>query len=51
MHYHSTQFQVIMRLDTLLLDGLRDTFDVTVFELTGKEVTKPGHMRQKAFKR
>jgi hypothetical protein len=51
MHYRSTQFQVIMRLDTLLRDGLRDTFAITALELTGEEVTKPGYMSQKAFKK
>jgi len=49
VHHRSTQFQVIMRLDTLFRDGLRDAFAVTALELTGEEVTKPGYMSQEGF--
>jgi hypothetical protein len=41
VHHRSTQFQVIVRLNALLRDGLRDTLAVTALKLTGEEVTEP----------
>ena len=41
VHHGSTQLKIIVRLHTLLRNGLRDTLAVTSFELTGKQVSKP----------
>ena len=41
VHNGSAQFEIIVRFDTLLRNGLRDALAVATFELTGQQVTKP----------
>ena len=36
VHNRGTQLEIIMRLDTLFRDSLRNTFAVSAFELTSK---------------
>lgn len=41
VHDGGAQFEVIVGLDTLLGDSLRDTLAVTTLELTGKQIAEP----------
>jgi hypothetical protein len=41
VHNGCSQLKIIMRLHTLLRDGLSDALAVTTFELTSKKVTQP----------
>jgi hypothetical protein len=41
VHHSGTKFQVVVRFDTLLCNGLCDTLAVTAFKLTGEEITEP----------
>jgi hypothetical protein len=41
MEDERSQFQVIVRLDTLLGDGQSDTLAVSTLELTSEQVTEP----------
>jgi hypothetical protein len=41
VHDSRTEFQVVVRLDTLLGDRLGNTFAVTTFKLTGEEISEP----------
>lgn len=42
VHDSGSQLKVILRLDTLLGHGLRHALAITSFELTSKQVAKPG---------
>ena len=41
VHDSGTKFQIVVRLDTLLRNRLRNTLAVTTFELTSKQVAEP----------
>ena len=41
VHDSGTKFQVVVRLNTLFRDRLRNTLAVSAFELTCQQVTKP----------
>lgn len=42
VHNSSTELKIIMGLDSLLGDSLRDTFAVAALELTSEQVSEPG---------
>ena len=41
MHDSSTKFKVVMRFNTLLGHGLRNTLAISAFELAGQKISKP----------
>ena len=42
VHDSCAEFEIIVRLNALLRDRLRDALAVTTLELPGKKITKPG---------
>lgn len=41
VHDSRTKLQIIVRLDTLLRDSLRDAFAVATLELTSQQISEP----------
>ena len=46
VHDGSAKLKIVMRLDTLFSNRLRDALAVTAFELTCKQVAKPKRTNQ-----
>jgi hypothetical protein len=46
MHNSRTQFEIIMRFDTLFCNRLRYTLAVPAFELTGEQVAQPSFQKR-----